>query len=101
MNGKQRRDKSALPQTAGHFSQREKQQSGGDGVQQHVSQMMSSRLQTVQLTVQHVRHDSERMPVTAHSVRKGPNHALWRKPRGNLRILIDILRVIVGDKVVS
>ena len=37
---------------------------------------MSGWLQTVQLAIEHVRNNRERMPVTTYSVRKGPKQVL-------------------------
>src|SRR4030095_11473149 len=100
MNCEKRRNKSALPQSARHLSQYEKQEDDSDAVQKNICEMMSGRLQTVQLTIQHVRNDRERMPVTTYSVRKGPKHALRRKPCGDLSVLVNILWVVVGDELV-
>ena len=101
MNCEQRRNKSASPQSPCHLSQHEKQQDDSDGVQKDVGEMMPGRLQSVQLTIEHVRNGRERVPVAGYRVRKSPGDAFQRKPCGDLCILINVLWIIVGDELMS
>src|SRR5207247_5581748 len=76
----------------------EKQQDDSDGVQKDIGEMMPGRLQSVQLTIEHVRNGREWVPVAGYRVRKSPRDAFQRKPCGDLCILINVLWIVVRDE---
>src|SRR4029077_15040440 len=101
MNSEERGNKSASPQSPCHLSQHAKQQDDSDVVQKNVGEMMAGRLQSVQLTIEHVRNGGERVPVTGDRVRKSPRDPFQRKACGDLCILINVLWIIVGYELMS
>src|ERR1700704_3309959 len=98
MNCEQRRNKSASPQSPCHLSQHEKQQDDSDGVQKNVGEMMPGRLESVELAIEHVRNDRERVPDTGYRVFKSPEDPSQRKACDDLGILINVLWIVVGDE---
>ena len=54
----------------------------------------------MQLAIQHVRNDRERMPVPTYRVGKGPRHALWRKAGSDTCVIVDVIRIIIRNELV-
>ena len=76
VKGEQRRHQQTPPRRAGHQLQQREDQPRVERVQQHVGQMMSPRLQTEQLAVQHVGPNRQGVPIPAHRVPASPFYAL-------------------------
>src|SRR5207253_7853909 len=89
------------PQSSCHLSQHEKQQDDSDGVQKNVGEMMSGRLESVELAIEHVRNDRERVPDTGDSVFKSPEDPFQRKACDDLCILINVLWIVEADELMS
>jgi hypothetical protein len=106
MNSENRGDKSAAPdtaspaRTAGHFPEQEKEQENGNGVEQHVREMMSARVQSKNLTIKHVRHRSERGPVTDVMMRERPGYAVKREATDYFRPIEDVSVIVIVHEVV-
>src|ERR1700680_5155602 len=62
--------------------------------------MMSARIQSIELTVQHVRDRCQRMPVSRMGVSKRPNNTVGSEAPGYLCILVDIARIVIINEVV-
>src|SRR5438876_8884456 len=69
-------------------------------MQQHVRQMMSPRLETVELTIQHVRNGGKRMPVISMHMGEGPLNPLEGETVRDPWIFVYVLIVVVVDKLV-
>src|SRR5438552_13205562 len=69
-------------------------------MQQDIRQMMSPRLETVELTIQHVRNGSQRMPVVRMHMGEGPLNPLEGETVRDPWILVYVLIVVVVDKLV-
>ncbi len=100
MNCEQRRDKTASPHVSSHLPQYKKQKNDGHRVQKHVSEMMPGRIESVELAIQHVRNRCQRVPVTGCRMRKGPRDPCQRQPCGDVRIRVNILRIVVRYELV-
>src|SRR6266542_4774395 len=100
MNCEQRRNKSASPQSPCHLSHHEKQEDDSDGEQKIDDEVIPGRLQSVQLTIQHVRNDCQRVPISTNSVCECPPYVLQRKAPRYFRIIVNIEFVVVVDEIV-
>ena len=69
-------------------------------VKEDIGEMMSARIQTIKLTVQHMGNPGQRMPVGGMEMGEGPDDSLDRQTARDLRILIDIVAVIKIDELV-
>jgi hypothetical protein len=56
-------DKRALPQHARHLPRQNKQKQHRHSMRQNICEMMSARVQAVQLVIQHLRERRQRVPV--------------------------------------
>ena len=101
MNSEQGCDKSAAPDRTGHFSEQEKEQENGNRVENDVREMMSAGFQSKNLTIQHVRHRSERGPVTDVMMREHPGYSVKREatdyfgPIEDVRVIVIVHEVVV------
>lgn len=101
MDRKQRRGKGRRPKPARHQSQREKQAGDCRHVQQDIDKMMAACIGSEQLPTQLVRYIRNRKPCAGIHVREDPDHPVQVESFGDERILIDVTRVIVIDKIES
>ena len=62
---------------------------------------MSTRAQSIALTIHHVRNRRQRMPVSPVAVGEGPLHSGEGNAARYRRILIDVGTVVVIDKIVT
>jgi len=69
-------------------------------MQQHVRQMMSPRLETVKLTIQHVRNGGQRMPIGSMHMSEGPLNPVEGETVRDPWILANVLIVVVVDELV-
>ena len=67
-------------------------------MQQDVRQMMSPRLEAVELAIEHVRDGGERMPVGSMNMSERPLDRAKREPIRDLGILVNVLPVIIADE---
>src|SRR5436190_9224091 len=67
-------------------------------MQQHVRQMMSPGLETVKLTIQHVRNRGQRMPIGSMDMREGPLNSIETEAFRDPWILANVLIVVVVDE---
>ena len=100
MNSKHGRDKRTAPKGASHLAQNQEEQDRRGSVEEDVGQMMSARMQSVQLAVELVRKPGQWMPVGRMELRECPNDAFKRQTPGDNRIIIDILVVVEIDEIV-
>ena len=70
-------------------------------MQQHVGEVMSTSVTPVDLVIEHVREPGKRMPIIGMTACKRPNHSVRRETTGDLRIVINIYRVIIINEVVT
>src|ERR1051326_7931536 len=99
MNRKHRRDKSARPQVPSHLLPKNKQQNGGDCMEEHAGEMMPARLQPEQLTIEHVRERGQRMPVARVRVRKRPDHIAEAQSSAHNRVLVDVNVIVEVNEI--
>ena len=91
----------ALRQSAAVIWRRtRKSKNGRGGVKQDVGEMMSARVQTVKLTVQHMGKPGQGMPVVGMGLGECPDDSFERQASGDLSVLEDILAVIKIDELV-
>ena len=95
------RDKSALPQGAGHPPEGEKEQDHGDRVQRQVGKVVSARLEAVDLRVQHVRKKGQWMPVCSDRMSKRPFCSLNADAAHHLGVSIDVRAIVEIHELVS
>src|SRR5205085_8425742 len=69
-------------------------------MQQHVRQMMSPRLETIKLTIQHVRNSGQRMPVVGMHMGEGPLNPVNGETIRDPWIFVNVLIVVVVDELV-
>src|SRR5690349_20482577 len=98
MHGKERGYERTAPQGSSEPQQNKKQQNAVCGVQQQACQVMHSRVEPVQLNVEHVRHPGERVPVNHVPRRKRPRNAIWSESARDEWILRDVLTIVKGDQ---
>ncbi len=79
--------------------EREKKKDPCGYVQENIRKMMASRLQPVQLAIQHVRDRRQRMPVHGMNVRECPGNAGGVKTACYLGIFIDVTRIVIVNEV--
>src|ERR1051326_6306708 len=95
MKGEQGSHTSTPPLGRGRALQKQKQQDAVGGVKQRVGEVMSSRVQPIDLHIDHVREPGERMPITGVGALKRPAQPGYAQTFLNDGILTDILRVII------
>lgn len=98
MEGKEGRCQRAGPETMGHLPQDQEQEHGGGGVQQHVGQMVSSRIESIHLAIEHVGEASQRNPVAQLEIGEGPANTVESQAASHLGIRIDGNTVIVAEE---
>src|SRR5205809_7098054 len=69
-------------------------------MQQDVRQLMSPWLESVKLTIQHVRNGGHRMPVVSMHMRESPVNPVNRETVRDSWILVDVLIVVIVDELV-
>src|SRR5436190_2272291 len=69
-------------------------------MQQDVRHMMSPRLETVKLTIQHVRNGGKRMPVGRMHMSEGPSNPLQGETVRDPWIFENVIKVVQVDEVV-
>src|SRR5689334_2478919 len=62
--------------------------------------MMSPRLETIQLTIHHVRNGRNRVPVVGVHMGEGPSNSSETKAIGDPRIIVNILIIVVINELV-
>src|SRR5436189_1356189 len=67
-------------------------------MQQDVGHMMSPGLDSVKLTIQHVRNGGKRMPVVSMHMGEGPLYPFNGETVRNPRILVNVLIVVIVDE---
>jgi hypothetical protein len=70
-------------------------------MQQQVGQVMAGGIQTIQLTVQHVGHHRQGVPIVRHGITKHPTDAFPVQPVLDKNIRGDIVRIIVVEEITS
>ncbi len=98
---KQRRQNGTPPEGPRHPPENQKHQDRINRVEQHARQVVTRRLQPIELAIQHVRQDRERMPVGRHRVAKGPAHAAPGQTTLHLRVPGDKGAVIETQEFVA
>ena len=97
MNGKDSRDKGAAPKSAGHLPQNQEERDDRRGVEQDIGQMMSAGMQ-VRTTGSPA---CGKARSTGASWRRGPGERpddpLSVRPRGDHRVVIHIIIVVVSQ----
>ena len=68
-------------------------------MEQDIRPMMPPRLESVELTIQHVRQEGEGMPVIDRNSAEGPLNSISGQARGDPRILVNVIIVVVVDEV--
>ena len=84
----------------GHLSEHEKEQDNGNCVKKHTREMVSSRLQSVNLAVQHVRNRRQRVPVSGMTMDKSADDAIDRQASRNRRVFVNIYVIVKIDEIV-
>jgi hypothetical protein len=95
VNGKYGRYERTGPTRSGQLLQRQKQEDRRCTMQQHVRQMMSARLEAVQLAIQHVRNRGEGVPVSSMRVGESPLDSRERETGDYYGIIVNIVAVVV------
>ena len=100
MNGKYGCNEGTGPTSASQLPERQKEEDRRRRMQQDVCQMMSPRLETEKLTIQHVRNRGKRMPVVRMHMSEGPLNPVEGEAVCDPWILVNVLIVVVIDKLV-
>src|SRR5260370_7600410 len=74
MNRKNRRDKCASPNAAGHSSENQKEEDRSDIMQNDVGEMMAASLQSITLPIRHLTHGLHRISATPVPIPTNPFH---------------------------
>jgi predicted metalloprotease len=90
VNGEDSRYEGALPEALGHSVKNEKEQEGVGHVKEKVYQMMPPRVQSEQLTVEHVGYPGQGMPVANMEGCKSPGNV----PRRQTRLYVTVSRYV-------
>src|SRR6267143_2479727 len=101
MDRKNRRHKGAPPKGRSHLSQDQKEQDRRRHVEQDIGEMMSCRIQTEDLAVQHVGDPGHWMPVGSVEVSERPNGAVDRQTSGDLEVLEHVIDIINVHEIVA
>ena len=70
-------------------------------MEQDIRPMMPPWLESVELTIQHVRQEGEGMPVIDGDSAEGPLNSISGEAAGDPRILVNVIIVIVVDELMS
>jgi len=100
MDGKQGGDQGAGPEAPGHLAKDQEQENRRRAVKQNAGQMMPTRVQTVELAIQHVGECGERMPVGLMRVGEGPGDAGAGETAFGHRVLVNIDVIVEIDELV-
>ena len=92
-------DQGAAPEGAGHLAENQEEQEGGGKVESEVGEMMSGRLQSVELGIQHVREPGDRMPVGRVAGAESPVQAIEREAGLHPGIPGYVGGVVQGDEI--
>jgi hypothetical protein len=95
VNGKYSRYERTGPTHSGQLLQSQKQEHRCCTMQQHPRQMMSARLEAVQLAIQHVRNRGEGVPVSSMRVGESPLDPRERETGDYYGIIVNIVAVVV------
>jgi len=90
VESEQRRHQQAPPRRASHQSQPHEDQRGVERVQQHAGQVMSPRVQTEHLAIQHVREPGDGMPVAGVVSAKCPPGIPQGQSAGHGRVILHV-----------
>ena len=101
MNGKDGGDKRTAPQPSGYLPEQNYKQNDVRAVLQHIHKMMRPRLQPEKLTIQHVRHGRERVPIIGMDVGERPNNTAPVQSRPNVVVFADVDRIIEVEEPVA
>src|SRR3981081_2447976 len=85
---------------ARELAQREEQQDRRGGMKQDVSQMMSPRLESVELAVQHMRDRGEWVPVGRVNMGEGPLNIAWGETVDYSWIGVNVRTIVVVHELV-
>ena len=69
-------------------------------MKENVSQMMSPRLESVELAIQHMRDCGERVPVGRVNMGEGPFNIAWGETIDDCRIGVNVRTIVVIHEVV-
>ena len=98
MHRKEHRHEPAQPDPARHpLEQREKTQRASD-VERQARQMVTAGPEPIELNVQHVRKDRQRVPVSDDGGRQGPSHRLEAQPALHPQVVVHVEVVVVVDE---
>ena len=100
MNGKNRRNKRACPNAVGDLREQNKKQHRRDAVEKDVHQVMRARVHAEQLTIEHVRHRCERVPVLGMNMSESPRDPAPRQPCSHVRVVEHVKRIVVINELV-
>src|SRR5437016_6937990 len=100
MNCEHRCNKSAVPKCARHLLQREENEDHRDNVQEDICGMVTSRLQSIYLAVEHMRDRRQRMPVHGVNMGECPGNAAEADAACYFSVLINVARIVVVNEVV-
>ena len=89
MKGEQCRHQRAGPKPCGHPPQDQKQRHRRSSVQQEVGQVVSGRIQAIELAVEHVGKHRERIPLAQRTVGESPGNSRQRKAARDVRLVVD------------
>jgi len=98
VNRKNRDDKCASPNGAGHLSQDQKKQNGSRGVKNNVREMKRARIESIELELEHVRDVLERKPVRGRPVSEGPFDAVQREAGIYFRNFVNVFGIVEIDE---
>jgi hypothetical protein len=101
MNRKNRRDKCASPDAAGHSPENQKKQHGSDIMQKDIGEMVATWPQSINLTIRHVAQGRERVPQTGVTVGQHPFESIDSESVAHLLIFVNVSVVIEVDEVVT
>ena len=62
--------------------------------------MVAPRIQTVKLAIEHAQNRRQRMPVRSVHMSERPQYSLRRETRGDVRVLVDVVVIIIADEFV-
>lgn len=89
----------APPKTASESPQKREEENDIRDVQNQIGDVMTNRLQPIQLDIGHVRNPSERMPIARMEFLKRPENALRGKPAPHHVVRHDVFPVIINQEI--
>ena len=106
MNREKCGDKSALPVRAGlaltgDVAQPKEKQNRGNGVQENICEMVAAGFEIVELAIDHVGNDRERVPIVGLGVDECLGQTMQTQTRGHQRISVNVGFVVIIYEVVA